>query len=707
MASSPTEREGADPSGAVVAAADEALTFALLEGQKRALELALDGAPLAEVLEVLVRTVETQSHAGLIGSILLLDPDGVHLRHGAAPNLPEAYNTGIDGVVIGPAAGSCGTAAHTGETVIVTDIAVDPLWVDYRDLALPHGLRACWSTPILSAGRGVLGTFALYYGETRGPTAREREVAGVLARTAAIILTRDRDMREGIEVHRRLGDSEERFRDLADNIAQLAWMADATGARFWYNRRWFDYTGTTLEEVEGLGWTRCHHPDELPRVMKRLRRSWETGEPWEDTFPLRGADGEYRWFLSRALPIRDKDGRIVRWFGTNTDVTEQREQEKALAQAKLAAERASRAKDEFLAILAHELRNPLAPITTALELARLRGEETPGERDVIQRQVTHLVRLVDDLLDLSRISSGKVDLHREPVELADVVAKALEMSGPLIEQKRHRLDVDVPRSGLVVDGDPTRLAQIVSNLLNNAAKYTDPGGSIRVVAGRDRQGVVLRVRDTGIGLSPEMIARVFHPFEQEAQVVDRAQGGLGLGLTIVRNLLMLHGGTVEARSAGRGAGSEFVVTLPWCSQSVRGAQDSRADALLRGPAAVRALVVDDNADAAELVVEILRAMGHDARAATDGRSALEVAAALRPDVALLDIGLPVMDGYELAAHMRRLPGLSSVRLVAITGYGQDSDRLRSREAGFDAHLVKPVSIHALAQVIADLSPRAG
>jgi len=218
---------------------------------------------------------------------------------------------------------------------------------------------------------------------------------------------------------------------------------------------------------------------------------------------------------------------------------------------------------------------------------------------------------------------------------------------------------------------------------------------------------VLRVRDTGIGLSPEMIARVFHPFEQEAQVVDRAQGGLGLGLTIVRNLVMLHGGTVEARSAGRGAGSEFVVTLPWCSQAVRGAQDARPDALLRGPAAVRALVVDDNADAAELVVEILRAMGHDARAATDGRSALEVAAALHPDLALLDIGLPVMDGYELAAHMRRLPGLSSMRLVAITGYGQDSDRLRSREAGFDAHLVKPVSIHALAQVIADLSPRAG
>jgi len=325
---------------------------------------------------------------------------------------------------------------------------------------------------------------------------------------------------------------------------------------------------------------------------------------------------------------------------------------------------------------------------------------------VIQRQVTHLVRLVDDLLDLSRISSGKIDLQREPIEIADVVAKALEMSGPVIAHKRHRLEVDVSRSGLVVDGDPTRLAQIVSNLLNNAAKYTDPGGSIRVVAARDRQSVVLRVSDTGIGLSPAMIARVFDPFEQETQEVDRAQGGLGLGLTIVRNLVQLHGGVVEARSGGRGEGAEFEVRLPWCSQVVRPAP-SPSDALLRGPAAVRALVVDDNIDAAELVVEILRAMGHEARAATDWRSALKVAAALQPDVALLDIGLPVMDGYELAAHMRLLPGLSALRLVAITGYGQDSDRLRSREAGFDAHLVKPVSIHALAQVIADLSSRAG
>jgi len=368
------------------------------------------------------------------------------------------------------------------------------------------------------------------------------------------------------------------------------------------------------------------------------------------------------------------------------------------AQARASAERANRAKDEFLAMLGHELRNPLSPILTALQLMKLRGEAgSERERTVIERQVSHLTRLVDDLLDVSRIARGRVELKTEIVEVAEVVAKAIEMASPLLEQRNHTLKVDVPRRGLRVDGDTTRLGQVISNLLTNAAKYTPPNGMVTMRAEQVDDEVVLSVRDTGIGISPEVLPRIFDLFVQERQALDRSQGGLGIGLTIVRSLIERHGGSVSARSDGRGKGSEFIIRLPLEERAAPG-----ADALPALPAAVapaagalRILVVDDNGDGAEMLAAALVGKGYDTRVAHDAPAALRVAADFLPDVAFLDLGLPVMDGYELAAHLRELPGLADLRLIAVTGYGQTSDRRRTRDAGFHGHLVKPVDIDAI------------
>jgi len=371
-------------------------------------------------------------------------------------------------------------------------------------------------------------------------------------------------------------------------------------------------------------------------------------------------------------------------------------------QARREAETASRAKDEFLAMLGHELRNPLSPMITALELMRLRGGDTlERERTIVERQVQHLMRLVDDLLDVSRITRGKIQLKRRTVELGEVIATAIEMASPLLEARRHQLEAEVSHKGLIIEGDPDRLAQVVANLLTNAAKYTEPGGEVRVRASREGPDVVVRVSDSGMGIAPELLPRVFDLFVQGYRALDRSQGGLGLGLTIVRSLVEMHGGTVAVASEGFGKGSEFTVRLPAAS----------AAALTPMPGTIPAfperqrlepgrsiLVVDDNEDAADALVEALRAHGFAASVAYDGPSALETAARVRPEAAFLDIGLPVMDGYELARRLREQLG-PQVKLVALTGYGRDRDRALSRAAGFDEHLVKPAELEHIVVLV--------
>jgi len=398
-------------------------------------------------------------------------------------------------------------------------------------------------------------------------------------------------------------------------------------------------------------------------------------------------------------PLRDGEGDITGALIFAFDVTEQvsarRTAEAARAEAEQArgeAEAASRTKDEFLAMLGHELRNPLAPILTALDLMRVHAPASDElARVVIERQVGHLVRLVDDLLDVARITRGEVELRRQVVEMAAVVAKAIEMASPLLEQFEQNLTVDVASAGLAVDGDVSRLAQVVSNLLTNAAKYTERGGAIAIHAAREGAQVVLRVSDTGVGIAPEMLPLVFDMFAQERQSLARSRGGLGLGLAIVRNLVTAHGGTVSVHSEGRGCGSVFTVTFPAARSVLPGVAEATpapAPSITSGGLSI--LVVDDNEDAATMLALSLRRMGHVVRVAHDGPSGLRAAAELVPDVALLDIGLPVMDGYDLARRLRSEHGRERLRLVAVTGYGQAQDLDRSREAGFDLHLVKPV-----------------
>lgn len=400
-------------------------------------------------------------------------------------------------------------------------------------------------------------------------------------------------------------------------------------------------------------------------------------------------------------PIRDPEGRIEGTIQFFFDVTERVHAQEELDEARVAAEAANRAKDEFLAMLGHELRNPLAPIVTAVHLLRLQGGNG-RELDVIDRQVGHLTRLVDDLLDISRITRGKVELRREMVELADVVARALETVSPLLEQRSHPVIVDVPERGLVVDGDVGRLVQVVANLLTNASKYSEPCSPI-AITGRALDGhVELRVKDEGIGLAPEQLDRIFEMFVQQPQAADRAQGGLGLGLALVRSLVELHGGSVRAMSDGPGQGSEFIVTLPRADVVAPADTDSPEARQAADPQATpRVLVVDDNFDGAQLLQMALDTFGYEARMAHDGPSALAIAAEFRPDVVLLDIGLPVMDGYEVARRLQAEPFGADVRIIAVTGYGQESDRRRSQAAGFVAHIVKPVDLAALQRTLSE------
>ncbi|HEX6976723.1 MAG TPA: ATP-binding protein, partial [Vicinamibacterales bacterium] len=430
-------------------------------------------------------------------------------------------------------------------------------------------------------------------------------------------------------------------------------------------------------------------------IFELLDRVYETGEPLvgrsiRAVIQRRGSVPEETFFDLVYQPLFDNGSGVTGIAVVAFDVTE-------LTRARREAEAANRAKDEFLAMLGHELRNPLAPILTALQLMRLRGiVGAERERTIIERQVRHVVALVDDLLDISRITRGKVQLKKEPRELAEIVNKAIEMTSPAIENQRHRLVVSVPR-GLVVTADASRLAQVVANLLTNAAKYTNPGGEISVTGAVEGAVALLRVEDSGRGISPEMLPRIFDLFSQERQEIDRSEGGLGLGLAIVKTLVHAHGGSVEAHSAGKGRGAQFTIRLP-LEPGAEPVHVETAPSVLTAAAPLdplRILIVDDNPDAAELLAEVLSAVGYQTLVALDGPSALEVAADFEPAVALLDIGLPVMDGFELAERLRAIPGLSGIKLVAITGYGLEVDRRRTRDAGFDEHLVKPVDLERL------------
>ncbi|MBY0277260.1 PAS domain-containing protein [Candidatus Binatia bacterium] len=503
------------------------------------------------------------------------------------------------------------------------------------------------------------------------------------------------DMTPRMLVQQELAEREEQLRTLADNMSQFAWTADPDGSIFWYNRRWFEYTGTTLDQMRGWGWRAVHHPEHVERVVDKISRCFATGEPWEDTFPLRAADGSYRWFLSRAIPIRDAAGRVVRWFGTNTDVTAQLAAEDALREA-------DRRKDEFLATLAHELRNPLSPIRNAVQVMRMKSIADPDAawaRDVIHRQVAHLGRLVDDLLDVSRIGTGRLDLHRRRADLATILQTAVESARPLLDERGHLLEVALPDEPLEVDADDVRLAQVFTNLLNNSGKYTEPGGRLLVSVTRRGDEAEVIVRDDGIGIAPEALPRVFDMFMQVDRPIERRAGGLGIGLTLVRQLVELHGGIVSAHSEGLGRGTEIRVRLPLAASGGVAAAPA-APAVAPPSGALRILVADDNRDNVETLALMLELQGHRVATAHDGVEALAAAERERPHVAFLDLGMPELNGYDVCRAVRALPFGAEVCVVALTGWGQEDDRRRTRDAGFDHHLVKPVEFAEIESLLA-------
>jgi CheY-like chemotaxis protein len=399
--------------------------------------------------------------------------------------------------------------------------------------------------------------------------------------------------------------------------------------------------------------------------------------------------------------ISDRDQRLLDLYARHAaDLIQRIQFEQALQEA-------DRRKDEFLATLAHELRNPLAPIRNAVELMRrANGEITLLEqaRSMLERQVAQMVRLVDDLLDISRITRGKLQLRKERVEVAAVLRSAVEATRPLIDAQAHQLTISLPSEPIHLDADPIRLAQIFSNLLNNAAKYTEKGGHIWLTAKREDSEAVVSVRDTGIGIAAEHLPNLFEMFSQVEPALNRSQGGLGIGLSLVKGLTELHGGRVEAHSDGPGKGSEFIVRMGIVDKPVSALPQPVPGTKPHSGPERRILVVDDNRDAADSLVMMLRMMGHETATAYDGIEAVQAAAAFRPDVVLLDIGLPKMNGYEAARHIRKQPWGSGMALIALTGWGQEGDKRRALEAGFDHHLTKPVEVVALERLIAIINP---
>jgi PAS domain S-box-containing protein len=531
-----------------------------------------------------------------------------------------------------------------------------------------------------------------------------KDVSGAVTGAAAI----GRDVTDRKRAEAKLYEAEGRFRQLAESINEVFWMADPQFTEILYvspayERIWGRSCQSLYEQPRSF--LDAVHPDDRERVRVSALEKHSRGEATDEEYRVVRPDGSVRWVRDRAFPVRDAAGRVYRMAGIADDVTEKRRAEEALKEV-------DRRKDEFLAMLAHELRNPLAPIRNALHILKMPGVDAATverSREMMGRQVQQLVRLVDDLLDVSRVMRGKIELRQEQVELASVVARAVETAQPLIEAQGNELTICLPPESVPLRADPVRLAQVISNLLTNAAKYTEALGRIWLTAQRVGDAAVLRVRDNGIGIAPDMLSRIFELFVQADHATTRSQGGLGIGLTLVKSLVEMHHGTVEAHSPGLGRGSEFVVRLPVTtlkqeepSESEKGEQPQRA----ASPSGRRLLVVDDNKDAADSLAMLLRLRGHEVRVAYDGSAALELVKGYRPDLVFLDIGMPDVDGYEVARRMRRQPGLENVRLAALTGYGQEEDRRLSREAALDHHLVKPVDPEVLEALLAGPEPPA-
>ena len=507
-----------------------------------------------------------------------------------------------------------------------------------------------------------------------------------------------RDVTERARAEQELRASEERFRTLAQAMPQIVCVLGWDGLTVEYvNSTWTAYSGLDAEASTRAGLDGIVHPDDHEAARACFRRARETQLPQDVEVRYRAADGSYRWYLSRLAPVV-AEGRVVRFVGAAMDIEDRRRAEEA-------ARLADRRKDDFLAVLSHELRNPLAPIRNSVYLLEhgAGADQRRRAQDVIRRQAEHLTRLVDDLLDITRISRGKIVLRRARVDLRELLRDTADDLRSLFAQSDVALRVACDAGPIWIDADPTRIAQVLGNLLQNAVKFTPPGGSVSATVTASDGRAVATVRDTGIGMDPAQVERMFDPFTQADEALARTKGGLGLGLALVKGLVALHGGTVTARSEGVGRGAEFALTLPLLTDGPAASRDRTAAI----PEAQRrtVLVVEDNVDAGETLAEILTLGGHRVQLARDGRSAIALARELRPDVVLCDIGLPDVDGYEGARLLRGDEALRATRLIALSGYAQPEDVERAREAGFDEHVAKPPPLDRLNALVGGASGR--
>ena len=565
-------------------------------------------------------------------------------------------------------------------------------------LLLSNRLQRGLTAPILGISEVARKILRGETGDLRATRSSDDEVGELVDAFNAMLDELQRRSQTLEAANQALRSSEARYQLAVRGSSAGLWDWDMPARTMFYSPRFKALLGYTDEEFPDKPESirSVLHPDDRSVVADAMRAHLRQRAPYQVECRLRDRAGRWRWFFVAGAALWDPTGQPFRMAGSVVEVTERKEAERVLQEA-------NRAKDEFLATLAHELRNPLAPIRTGLEILtkdQANGPPSERARAMMERQLVHMIRLIDDLLDISRINSGKIRLEVSRIHLRPVLDSAIEISRPAVAAGGHALTVDLPGEDIELMGDPTRLAQALGNLLNNAAKFTNEGGSIRVTLEQESGQAVLRVRDDGIGIEPHQQSRIFELFVQADTSLERRQGGLGIGLTLVRSLVELHGGTVEVYSEGSGHGSEFTVRLPLAAPLPREAAPASA-----APGSIpskqrRVLVVDDNRDSAAMLALLLGQSGHEIQLAYDGIEGLEAAQRFRPDVILLDIGMPRLNGYDACRQLRTLPGCGSALIVAMTGWGQQEDRKRSAEAGFDAHLVKPLDPQALRELLA-------
>jgi PAS domain S-box-containing protein len=588
--------------------------------------------------------------------------------------------------------GAGGLACVQGGRIVIEDTETDPRFTESRELARREQIRAVHSTPLISLDGQVLGALTVHFPKPHRPSERDTRIADICARKATVFIERGRAS-EGVRQRDR------RFQGVLESsavpfiiiepiratdgaIVDFRFLYANTAAATVMRKPAAEIAGRAVLDLMPLAW------DDRERFQMYIE-ALETGEVREMERHS-AADGNLAWYHIVASPL---DGDLAIWFA---DITRRKQQERELVEA-------DRRKDEFLATLAHELRNPLAPIRQAAKILRNENVTDAQRRwsnNVIERQVQHMSLLLDDLLEVSRITHGTLQLRKEQTDLHSIVSAAVETARPLIDERRHQLVIEVPAQ-LEVNADPLRLAQVLSNLLTNAAKYTDPHGRIRVGAAQNGDELVISVEDNGIGIATEDLSKVFGMFAQLRGAQDHASGGLGIGLALAKGIVDLHGGRIEVASAGAGKGSRFTVHLPNLVTVVKSKTVTRV--ATNGHAAVsrRILLADDNRDAAESLALILQLEGHEVQLAHDGLAALRSFAEHKPDVALLDIGMPKANGLDVARQIRATPDGRNVLLIAITGWAQDADKEQSRAAGFDHHLTKPIEPDTLIGLLGD------